>query len=211
MNKLQIIDIYPTSIIDTHKGNISHIIESPVDHMIKSIEYNLSNIDDKLENDSIVREWLRYMPHIDELLGIKEYQADYDANDPDSHTCKLDSDFKKIETTLPAGQVLFHRGCWFADDNELVFTRYTSTTLDPNFARGEPNPRDIYIVIKIMSPDIKFYFFDPNVENGFAEAEVLIENEIKLIRKCSYKIKKRCNDEYETVFYTEAYRLEAIS
>jgi len=174
--------------------------------MIKSIEHNLSNIDDKLKGNKTVREWLKHMPSINKVLNIKEYQENYNTNDPDSHTLKLDSDFQGIVSTIPPGQVLFHRGSWFTHGDKLIFNRYTSATLDPSFCSGNIKHDDIFIVIKIISPNIKFYLFDQNICSGHAEAEVLLEKEIQLVKKCSFKVKKYYNDEYDNIFYTYAYK-----
>ena len=95
-----------------------------------------------------------------------------------------------------------------ANKDELLLTRYISTSIDPVFTHGVKQHGDIFVVIKIMSPNIKFYFFDPKVENGHAEAEILLEKGITLIKIHSYKVKMSYNaNEYEDVFYAEAYKI----
>jgi hypothetical protein len=66
MSSIKIIDVYPVTL----KG---HRIECPADHMIKSIEFELSNIDNQLENNETLLEWLKYMPHLNDVPNIKEY------------------------------------------------------------------------------------------------------------------------------------------
>ena len=200
MNNLKIIDIYPTRISGVNIG-------SPVDHMIKSIEHDLSNIDDILEKNEVIHSWLKYMPHIDDVKNIKAYQENYN-NINNSYIHNLDSDFKKIKVTMPSGQTLFRKGCCVDKNKEHIIERYISTTIDPVFAQGIPNYDCIkkYIVIKILSPDIKFYLFNQNVKNGYAESEVLLEKGIILIQRKMCKAKNWYNDEYEDIYCVDAYK-----
>ena len=200
MIKLKKVDIYPATISDI-------AVESPIDHLIKLITCGLPNIDEDIENNESMHEWLKHMPLIDAMANIKTFREFYNKKHPDFHTQGLDFDFQKIKVSVPRGQVLFHYGSIFGQNNEQVHTRYTATSLDPG-ALGEQKSDGKHMIITIRSENIKFYFCDPKNENGHAESEVLLEKDIKLIFKSSRKVKNWYNDEFEEIYCVDAYKYQ---
>jgi len=197
ITELKIVNIYPNTINECY-------ISSPEEHLIKLIENGLGNCDEVLEMNEELKNWLTHMPTFNEMPNINEYQNNYRRDDPDSHTNGVGKDFEKINVFLPTGQILFHGGNWFdSDPNKLKLTRYLSTSLGPAFASGGMHFDTIFI-ITIMSPDIKFYAFDPNLD-GYSEAEVLIEKDVTLIKKSIRELIDR-NGKKINVIYVEAYK-----